>query len=90
MNTTTLNKPQPGAADFDLFRLGESKITVNLSPNTLRNYHREGLPFYGQGRTIFVSKNDLAAFLKNRSIEKVSPETNNAKAAPEPAKPNSQ
>jgi hypothetical protein len=72
MSINNVSKPQPSETDFDLFRLGESKVTVNLSPNTLRSYNRQGLPFYGQGRTIFVSKKDLAAFLKNRPTTRLS------------------
>jgi len=52
------------AGGFDLIRLSKSKSTVDLAPNTLRQYHKEGLPFYRKGRAVFVSKSELAAFLR--------------------------
>jgi hypothetical protein len=52
---------------FDLFRLSKSKEVVDVSANTLRSYNREGLPFYKQGKAIFVSKTELAAFIRFRS-----------------------
>jgi len=69
MSIKNVSKPQSGEVDFDLFRLGESKNVVNLSPNTLRNYHRAGLPFYGEGRTIFVSKKDLSEFIRSKNVK---------------------
>lgn len=54
------------AASFDLFRLSKSKRIVDLCPNTLRKYHAEGLNFYGQGRSVFVSKSELESFIKSR------------------------
>ena len=50
--------------DFDLFRLSKSKIVVDISPNTLRAYHKDGLPFYTRGRAVFVSKMDLINFIR--------------------------
>jgi hypothetical protein len=61
---TTSAPPNSG---FDLFRLSKSKQTVDLCPNTLRAYQRQGLPFYRQGRAIFVSKTELAVFLRTHS-----------------------
>jgi hypothetical protein len=54
-------------AGFDLFRLSKSKEVVDVSANTLRSYNREGLPFYKQGKAIFVSKTELAAFIRFQS-----------------------
>jgi len=50
-----------------LFRLSKSKTAVDISSNTLRSYHEEGLPFYRKGRAIFVSKQELAMFIRQRS-----------------------
>lgn len=52
---------QPGA--FDLFRLSKSKEVVDLAPNTLRAYNRDGLPFYRKGKTVFISKAELTAYI---------------------------
>jgi hypothetical protein len=52
------------SSNFDLFRLSRAKQEVDLCPNSLRAYHREGLPFYRKGRAIFVSKSELSAFIR--------------------------
>jgi hypothetical protein len=65
---------KPPDAGFDLFRLSKSKDVVDVSANTLRAYNREGLPFYKQGKAIFVSKTELAAFIRFRSKEKQQPD----------------
>jgi hypothetical protein len=57
----------PPGHGFDLFRLTKSKQTVDVCPNTLRAYQRQGLPFYRQGKAIFVSKTELAVFLRTHS-----------------------
>lgn len=48
---------------FDLFRLSKSKQAVDICPNTLRSYNKQGLPFYHRGKAVFVSKLELAAFI---------------------------
>ncbi len=48
---------------FDLFRLSKSKEVVDVCSNTLREYNRQGLPFYHRGKAIFVSKTELAQFI---------------------------
>ena len=50
---------------FDLFRLSKSKEVVDLAPNTLRAYHAEGLAFYKKGKAVFVSKAEVAAFIRS-------------------------
>jgi len=58
---------EPKAADgFDLFRLTKSKQSVDVSPNTLRAYHEQGLAFYRRGKAVFVSKAELAAFIRSK------------------------
>lgn len=57
-------KPNREAANFDLFRLTASKREVNISPNTIRSYHAQGLKFYREGKCVFVSKCELMAFIK--------------------------
>ena len=50
---------------FDLFRLSKSKETVDICPNTLRTYHRLGLPFYRKGKAVFISRTDLTDFIQS-------------------------
>lgn len=57
-------KENPPAQSFDLFRLSKSKQVVDISPNTLRAYHDEGLPFYKKGKAVFVSKAELEGFIR--------------------------
>lgn len=66
MNSKTFKSHSIQAGSFDLFRLGKSKVTVDLSSNTLRKFNKEGLPFYRSGKTVFVSKTDLDQFIRNR------------------------
>lgn len=63
--TTAFNETQIGGIGFDLFRLTKSKETVDISPNTLRDYNRRGLKFYRSGKPVFVSKTELAAFIRD-------------------------
>ncbi len=53
------------SAGFDLFRLSKSKAAVDVCPNTLRAYFKEGLPSYRKGKAVFVSRAELEAFIRN-------------------------
>jgi hypothetical protein len=55
---------QPTGQNWDLFRLSKSKIVVDLVPNTLREYHDQGLPFYRRGKAVFISRTELNAFIR--------------------------
>jgi len=57
-----MQQPQP--VNFGMFRLSKSKETVDVCPNTLRQYHREGLPFYKRGKAVFVSMAELEDFIR--------------------------
>ena len=61
--TNLLPKTIQGDSGFDLFRLSKSKAVVDVCPNTLRTYNKQGLPFYHRGKAIFVSKTELAQFI---------------------------
>jgi hypothetical protein len=66
MKTNSCTKTQNNAtAGFDLFRLSKSKETVDICSNTLRAYHAQGLPFYRNGKAVFVSKSELELFIRN-------------------------
>jgi hypothetical protein len=62
---STQTQTQPVGQSWDLFRLSKSKSIVDLVPNTLRDYHDRGLPFYRQGKVVFVSKSELETFIRN-------------------------
>lgn len=51
---------------FDLFRISVAKDVVDVCPNTLRSYFKQGLPSYKRGKAIFVSKTELAAFIRGK------------------------
>lgn len=55
---------QSGESGFDLFRLSKSKDAVDVCSNTLRSYFKQGLAHYRQGKAVFVSKAELAAFIR--------------------------
>jgi len=55
---------------FDLFRLGKSKSIVDLCANTIRSYFEDGLPCYKRGKATFVSKAELAAFIRAGKVAK--------------------
>jgi hypothetical protein len=49
---------------FDLARLTKAKQAVDLAPNTIRNYARNGLPLYRMGRAVFFSRSELEQFIR--------------------------
>lgn len=52
---------------FDLFRLTKSKEVVDLAPNTIRKFARDGLPIYRCGKATFISRSELAAFIRTQA-----------------------
>ncbi|GEM_PF-1664715 len=65
INSSTVKNEIGASQSFDLFRLTKAKATVDVCSNTLREYNRQGLPFYKRGRAVFVSKTELEAFIRN-------------------------
>ena len=59
---------------FDLFRLSKSKAAVDLAPNTLRAYFKDGLNFYKRGKAIFVSRMEVEAYIRKGSKPAGTPE----------------
>ena len=68
MNTSILTKQhrkgRTDAGGFDLVRLSSSKETVDVCPNTMRGYFKQGLPCYRRGKAVFFSKAELSEFIK--------------------------
>jgi hypothetical protein len=60
---------QPSAVSFDLFRLSKAKEAVDVCANTLRQYHKDGLQFYRRGKAVFVSRSELASFIKTGAVQ---------------------
>jgi hypothetical protein len=65
MNKNFFRDSQGGEAQgFGMFRLSHGKECVDICANTLRAYNRAGLPFYRMGKAVFISKAELAAFIR--------------------------
>jgi hypothetical protein len=69
MKSITFNQQPEAATGFDLFRLSKGKEIVDICSNTLRSYHGEGLAFYKKGKAVFISKNELARFIRSKSVQ---------------------
>jgi hypothetical protein len=68
MTSKVFNGPHGEAAgSFDLFRLSKSKAIVDLAPNTLRAFEKQGLRFYRHGKIVFISIQELLDFIKSRA-----------------------
>ncbi len=59
-----INETKASDASFDLFRLSKAKSVVDICSNTLREYFKQGLPHYTRGKAVFISKTELAAFIR--------------------------
>ncbi|HEY5232107.1 MAG TPA: hypothetical protein VIK35_01050 [Verrucomicrobiae bacterium] len=64
MKATSFTNAQSSETSFDLFRLSKSKEAVDVCSNTLRSYFKQGLAHYRRGKAVFVSKAELAAFIR--------------------------
>ena len=64
MSNNTYTTEHGSETSFEMFRLSKSKEIVDVCPNTLRSYFKQGLPFYKRGKAVFVSKAELAAFIR--------------------------
>ena len=67
MNVPSIITSQAGGNNFDLFRLSKSKEVVDVCSNTLREYFNQGLPHYRRGKAVFVSKTELAHFIRGKA-----------------------
>lgn len=67
MNAKDFNNSQADVRGFDMFRLTNSKSVVDVCPNTLRAYHTKGLRFYRNGKAVFISKLELADFIRKHA-----------------------
>jgi hypothetical protein len=58
-----------GMADFDLVRITKAKKEVDVSTSTIREYARQGLGIYKQGKAAFFSKTELAQFIRTKGAQ---------------------
>jgi hypothetical protein len=65
MKTNQTNVNETG---FDLFRLTKSKEVVDVCPNTLRAFFKQGLASYRNGKCVFVSKSELNSFIRRGAV----------------------
>ena len=54
------------SSNFDMARLSKSKQTVDVCPNTIREYARQGLNIYRLGKAAYFSKAELEQFIRTR------------------------
>jgi len=50
-----------------MVRLSKAKKAVDVCPNTIREYHRQGLNLYHMGKAVFFSSVELEHFIRTRS-----------------------
>ncbi len=69
-----MNKQNQENRLFDLVRLSQSKKAVDLAPNTIRAYGRDGLKIYRMGKAAFFSRTELEEFIrKTATVNTVNP-----------------
>jgi hypothetical protein len=67
-DSKSVTKEQPLTTTFDLFRLSRARQEVGCCANTLRQYHADGLPFYRQGKAVWISRAELAAHIRRGAV----------------------
>jgi hypothetical protein len=55
------------APGFDLVRLSKSKQAVDLAPNTIRAFVKQGLRLFKQGKMVWFSRSELAEIIKRQN-----------------------
>jgi hypothetical protein len=53
---------------FSMVRLQKAKRIVDLCPNTIREYSRQGLPLYRMGKAGFFNTAELEAFIRAKAM----------------------
>lgn len=56
------------ASKFDLVRITRTKRELDICPNEIRKMAKRGLKIYGQGRMRFVSRREVARFIRNETV----------------------
>ena len=52
---------------FDFVKVLRSKEVFDISPSTIKSWSSQGLKIYKVGNTRFVSRLDVAAFIRNQA-----------------------
>jgi hypothetical protein len=60
-----MHKHEQQSTSFDLVRLSKSKKAVDLAPNSIRAYAKEGLNLYRKGRAVFFSRAELEQHIRD-------------------------
>jgi hypothetical protein len=71
------------STSFDLVRLTRAKRAVDVCPNTIRAYAKEGLNLYRKGRAVFFSRAELDTHIRS-TADKGAVKT---KTSPTPSRP---
>jgi len=51
-----------------MVRLSKAKKAVDVCPNTIREYHRQGLNLYRVGKAVFFNTTELEQFIRTRAM----------------------
>jgi hypothetical protein len=54
-------------SSFSMVRLSKAKKAVDLCPNTIREYNRQGLHLYRMGKAVFFNTAELEAFIRSKA-----------------------
>ncbi|MDR3455892.1 MAG: hypothetical protein P4N60_00485 [Verrucomicrobiae bacterium] len=57
------------STSFDLVRLTRAKRAVDVCPNTIRAYAKEGLNLYRKGRAVFFSRSELDTHIRRTATK---------------------
>jgi len=58
------NSKSEAHQQFPYFRIGRSKTAVDISVPTIRKFLKMGLKSYKIGKSRFISREDLSAFIR--------------------------
>lgn len=56
------------AIKFDLVRITRTKQEIGICPNQIRKMATRGLKIYGEGRMRFVSRREVARFIRQQTL----------------------
>lgn len=56
--------------NFDMVRLTKSKREVDLSPNMIRTFAKDGLRLYRVGACVFFSRQELADHIRRNGFRR--------------------
>jgi hypothetical protein len=60
-----MNRNDQSSTSFDLIRITHAKRAVDVCPNTIRAFAKEGLNLYRKGRAVFFSRAELESHIRS-------------------------